>query len=243
MAKDGIVFETDTAFDHYSVADTIYGGRPARILYGGNGDTAQSGLARDDKPELLFDYNQRFIELAAGLKPKNLLLIGGGAFTLPIALMKAFPALELDVVEIDGALLDIAKKYFDFSPNRQTHTYIGDGRHFLDTVDQTYDMIVLDVFNHATIPEQFRSLEAANSLHHRLHKNGVLAINVIGTLKGLRSVELTRLTETLQAAFRSIDVFPASHGLSPWFGQNFVLTAHNGRRNLTKHFRYAPVKL
>src|ERR1700752_3186245 len=81
-------FEGETPYGHYTVVDTTYSNRPARVLYSGREfRTAQSGIALDDQDEMLFDYNQRFLELARGLEPKRALLIGGGAFTLPKRLL------------------------------------------------------------------------------------------------------------------------------------------------------------
>jgi hypothetical protein len=55
-----------TPYGSYKVVDTIYNGRPARMLYGAK-NSPQSGIAFDDSPELLFDYNQRFLEIALSL--------------------------------------------------------------------------------------------------------------------------------------------------------------------------------
>ena len=109
---DTILFDGDTAFEHYQVIDTIYEGRPARVLYSGRRGTAQSGIATDGKPELLFDYNQRFTELLESIPAKHVLLIGGGAYTLPRAIVQQFPDLQIDVVELDPGLKAIAERFF-----------------------------------------------------------------------------------------------------------------------------------
>ena len=62
-------------------------------------------MAVDDNPLLLFDYNQRLFELVTNLRPKSLLLIGGGAYTLPSALLAALPKLEITVVEVAPHLM------------------------------------------------------------------------------------------------------------------------------------------
>ena len=69
MAEAGVLFEGDSAYAHYRIADVSYMGRPARLLYGGTHEAAQSGLALDDRPELLFDYNQRLLELYPNSAP------------------------------------------------------------------------------------------------------------------------------------------------------------------------------
>jgi spermidine synthase len=238
MADNTILFEGDTEFNHYEVADTIYGGRPARVLYSGNHEAAQSGIARDDNPDLLFDYNQRFMELIRGLRPKSLLLIGGGAFTLPIALMKEFPDMAVDVVELDGGLVDIARDYFDFRPSPNIQVHIGGGRQFIDSTGNKYDLLLVDVFTNASLPSSFQTLEAAQSLKSRLNKNGVLAVNIISALRGRQAGVLDRLYETLQATFPEVKIFPASYGQTPWLRQNFIMTAQTANRDISSAMRY-----
>lgn len=71
------------------------------------------------------------MELIRGLKPKSILIIGGGAFTLPSAINNEFPMTNLDVVELDKKLIAIATKYFDFKPNFNTNIFTSAGEHYL----------------------------------------------------------------------------------------------------------------
>src|SRR6185312_7645761 len=187
MAIFAVLFEGGGELGHYQVVDCIYGGRPARVLYSGNRLAAQSGMARDGKSELLFDYNQRFLELIRGLIPKRLLLIGGGAFTLPKVLMDEFPRMSIDVVEPDAKLPDIAQAYFDFKPNKRMHMYHDDGRNFLTNSAAAYDVIVIDAFENTEVPLSLQTAEAVRSLRQHLRPGGVVAINVIAAYSGERS--------------------------------------------------------
>src|SRR3954469_25939647 len=108
-----VVWEGDTAYGHYQVVDAPYDGRPARVLYSGDHQAAQSGVATDGQPDLLFDYNQRLFEIARGVQPKTVLLIGGGVGTLPTALLAALPDVQVDMVEPDDGLTKLAYQYFD----------------------------------------------------------------------------------------------------------------------------------
>lgn len=243
MADDGKLYAGDTELGHYEIVDTIYAGRPARVMYSGDHLAAQSGEAHDDKPDLLFDYNQRFMELVKGLRPKRVLLIGGGAFTFPKALIAADPHIEIDVVELDGGLLPLAKQYFEFVPNEKTHIYTGDGRWFLDNTAQRYDLILVDAFTHATVPSSLQTLEAAASLRRCLRPNGAMAMNMIAAYQGERSAVLQRLVAALQAHFSDVTIFPASSGFSIWTIQNFVVTAQNNDADLEAWLRYEPMGL
>lgn len=241
MDPDGVLFECDTEFGHYQIADTVYCGRPARMLYSGNNDAAQSGVAKDNDDDLLFDYNQRFRELVQGMRPKRVLILGGGAFTLPTALMQEFPGLELDVVELDGSLVDLARRYFGFQPDEHTTVFIGDGRRFLEKTDRVYDLIIMDVFTHAVIPLSFQNLETALGFRRCLGKNGIVAINIIASLYGPHSVVLRRMHQILQATFRRVHIFPAGQGLSSWISQNYVMTAQDSHWDLSPCLRYPAV--
>ena len=241
MSSDGPI-SFDTQYGHYEVADTIYSGRRARVLYSGAHQAAQSGLALDGKPELLFDYNERFMELCRGLLPKKLLLLGGGACTLPKALQEEFPDLIMDVVELDAQLLEIAQQHFDFHPNASTRLHVADMREFLSRTDETYDVIILDVYTHAQIPRQAQTVELAAELAQHLSENGAIAMNVISGFIGRASEQLRRQTAALKESFTVVEVFPASRGLSMWLGQNFVVTAtHN--TSLVEHMRYEDLGL
>jgi hypothetical protein len=113
-----VLFDGNTKFDHYQVIDMIYIGRKSRVLFSGQRSAAQSGIPRDGKRTMLFDYNQRFLELVGALMPKNILLIGGGAFTLPVEILKFFPNITVDVVERDPELANLAKEFFGLKPNK-----------------------------------------------------------------------------------------------------------------------------
>src|ERR1700760_605289 len=103
-----ILWEGDTIYGHYQVVDTLYDGRPARVLYSGDRQAAQSGIAKDASPSLLFDYNQRVFELLTSVLPKRVLLIGGAVCTLPKALLAALPDVQIDVIEPDSGLTKLA---------------------------------------------------------------------------------------------------------------------------------------
>ncbi len=228
MTDKSVLYSGDTAHGHYEVVDVIYAGRQSRMLYSGNHQAAQSGWALDDNSPLLFDYNERFMELARGLAPKRVLLIGGGAFTLPRALQREFPPLRLDVVELDAGLLELAERYFDFTAGPHTQVHISDGLHYLATSTETYDLIVLDVFMHSEVPPAFQTPDTARSLAKHLHPGGVVAQNIIAAYHGERAATLRRQTDAYQAAFQDIQLFPAGQHSSLWLPQNLVITAQTG---------------
>lgn len=226
--KREVLWEGGTAYGHYQVVDTLYDNRPARVLYSGQQQAAQSGIAKDDKPDLLFDYNQRMFELATNLVPKKLLLIGGGVSTLPSALLHALPEVHIDVVELDAGLTELAYKYFDLPVDERLRIFHADGRAYLRESSERYDMILVDVFVHTQIPKSFKTIQAFQALHKHLQPEGVMAMNVISGYHGASSHVLRNVYAAVCQVFGTVDIFLASRGYSLWLPQNFVLVAQKG---------------
>jgi spermidine synthase len=220
-----IVFEGNTKFDHYQVIDMLYIGRKSRVLFSGHRSAAQSAIPRDGNHAMLFDYNQRFLELAESLKPKKLLLIGGGAFTLPIEILKYFPGTMVDVVERDPELKNLAEKFFGLKHNKNLHIFFGDGREYLEKITKTYDLILIDAFEHTVIPHALSTSGFMELLQNRLSKKGVVASNVISAYHGLHNSVIKNHYATYKSLFKHVDIFPADKSLSLWISQNFLLIA------------------
>lgn len=232
VMHEQIVFDGSSAYGHYKVVDAIYAGRPARVLYSDN-DAAQSGVALDNGEELLFDYNQRFRELLCGLQPRRVLVIGGGAFTLPAALQRELPEARLDIVELDPLLLAIAVRHFDFRPAAQTRIYLGDGIDYLRHATIRYDAIVVDVFVREQVSLVFQSALTAQRYRRLLTSGGLVAMNIIGDYHGRQeSPALRRQVLAFRAAFRDVRIFPAAQHLSLWLAQNFIIIGQPSPREI-----------
>lgn len=238
-----ILWEGDTAYGHYQVVDTPYDGRPARVLYSGERQAAQSGIAKDDNPDLLFDYNQRLLELACNLQPKRLLMIGGGVCTLPSILLRVLPYTRIDVVEPDAGLTELAERFFDLPVNDRLTIFATDGRTFLREHITKYDMVIVDAFTHTIIPKNLKTLQAFAAYHAHLHERGVVAMNVISGYYGPDARVLQELCAAAIQVFDATSVFLANRGYSLWLPQNFVLVAQKGENLPVKEYvRYEAVR-
>jgi spermidine synthase len=234
-----IIYETDTKFEHYQVVDMVYVGRPARVLFSGQHSAAQSGVPTDDNPAMLFDYNQRFLELVGSLKPHSILLIGGGAFTLPMEILKYFPDTKIDVVERDPGLKDLAQKFFGLKKNKTLKIYFGDGREYLQNTDNVYELILIDAFVHSVIPKSLSTQEFATLIKLHLSKKGVTAINVISPYHGLHNSVIKQQYATYKSVFKHTDIFPADKTLSLWISQNFLQISTDKRIKPKYNLRFA----
>ncbi|XP_030852906.1 eEF1A lysine and N-terminal methyltransferase [Strongylocentrotus purpuratus] len=78
------------------------------------------------------------------------LLIGLGGGGLPMFLYKQFPKLELDVVELDPMLKDVAKSWFGLVEDERLRIHIQDGLDFIKSAAQKdppslYNVVLFDV--------------------------------------------------------------------------------------------------
>lgn len=155
------------------------------MKFGRYGGSRQTCTLLSDPNQLVFSYTKMMMgALYLNPAPERALVIGLGGGTLPSALQKLFPSLQLDVVEIDPAVVKVAKKFFNFMPARQTRVFEEDGRVFVKRALQRnaqYDLVMLDAFDHEYIPEHLLTREFLLEVRKLLADGGVLAANTFSS--------------------------------------------------------------
>ncbi len=241
IVNSKILFEGESQYSHYQVVERFYNGRPARLLL--SGDAApQSGQALDDDPELLFDYNQRFMEIALSSKVQSILVIGGGAFTLPRALAERFQNVQIDVVEIDPLLPQLASRYFGLGRYHNLNIVIADGREYIDRTQSSYDLIIIDAFNEFEIPSALLTSQAAARYAELLTPKGIIAINFIADY-GNRTSLAHRLIATFREPFNSLELYSVDRLYRPRYEQNFLLVASRAQSPSLDYLQSSPINL
>jgi hypothetical protein len=91
---------------------------------------------------------------------------------------------EIDTVEIDPVVRDLALEYFLYRESERVRTVIADGRVFLAQPGPAYDLIVLDAFNSTGVPFHLTTREFFVTLRRRLSPDGILAANFVGQPMG-----------------------------------------------------------
>jgi predicted membrane-bound spermidine synthase len=148
-------------------------------------------------------------ELAeASASPMRVLVIGGAALTLPLAIARRFPDAQVDVVELDPRATALAYEHFavgtDPAAERISVTH-GAGRHFLETTEGAWDLIYIDAFDHlVTVPWTLVTEEAFHAAASRLRPGGTVAANVLAPLAGAGDAFMARLLATGHASFPSV---------------------------------------
>ncbi len=98
-----------------------------------------------------------------------MLIVGLGGGSIPKKVQKEFPAMEIDAVEIDPEVIQIAKNHFNVRESNNLRIHAQDGRLFLTRTPHQYDIIMLDAYFTDAMPfhlatKEFFELAQRNSL-------------------------------------------------------------------------------
>jgi spermidine synthase len=173
---------------------------------------------------LIFNHNLR-----------RALFIGLGGGIAPSRFLHDYPHMQIDVVELDPAVVDVARKFFALPSTSRLRVYTQDGRLWLRRTPNRYDLIVLDAYLIDTIPFHLATKEFYAELATHLVPGGVVASNVIGALKGPRSRLFRSIYKTFTSVFPSVYVFPVE-GDAEGALQNIIMVGtympHLNRREI-----------
>ncbi len=132
---------------------------------------------------------------------RRVAIIGLGAGTAVRQFTAAYGPIPIDGVEIDGTIVQMGQQYFHMNePN--LHVIVQDGRYFLQTTSQKYDVIGIDAYQQPYVPFQLTTKEFFQEVREHLTPSGVTVINAGRTSHDFRLVEA--LAQTMHAVFPNV---------------------------------------
>ena len=149
------------------------------------GTRNQSCVDPHDPKRMVFGYTRMMMAaLLVVPEPRTVLMAGLGGGTLPTALAALLPNVRIDVVEIDPAVVEAARTYFDFQESDRIRVHIRDARVFVKRALQQgrhYDLVVLDAYSGDYIPEHLMTAEFLDETRRLLAPGGAVAANTFAT--------------------------------------------------------------
>ncbi len=128
-------------------------------------------------------------------------IIGLGAGTGVRELTAAYGPIPIDGIEIDSSIVDLARQYFNMNePN--LHVIVQDGRYWLNTTSQKYDIIAIDAYQQPYIPFQLTTQEFFQEVRDHLTPTGTVILNAGRTGSDYRLVDA--LAQTMHSVFPNI---------------------------------------
>ena len=150
-------------------------------------NSRQTCIDRNNPQRLVFDYAKMTLSaLLLKPDPERILIIGLGGGALPNALRDILPGAVIDTVEIDEAVVRVAKKFFSFAEDKQNRVYVQDARVFGKRAalrGEQYGLIILDAFDGEYIPEHLMTTEFLSEMRGLLSNDGVLVANTFASSK------------------------------------------------------------
>lgn len=226
-AEGKTLYSKDGVYEKIAIYDGEIAGKPARFFMQ---DRSLSGAMYLESDELVYDYTKYYV-LYKLFTPemRRALVIGGGAYSIPRALLKDAPQARVDVAEIEPSLYDLAKEYFGVADSPRLHNYTEDGRRFLQEATEPYDLIFSDVYYSLfSIPAHFTTREFFETAKSKLSPDGILVLNVIGSLSAEEPSFLLSELRTMRGIFPEVLVF--AEFLDSPAPQNVILVGLNRER-------------
>ena len=179
--------------------------------------TFHAVMWKADPISLFLPYSQLMVaSLALVPEPKRGLILGHGGGSLAKWLAHRWPELELDVVELDPAVVRMAEEYFSYQAPPQHHVHVRDARVFLNSTKRTYDFIWVDAFARQMIPFHLTTVEFFAELRAHLTPDGILAVNSASSGEGGDLLRANAVVQTMRRSFPSIESFAVKgHWKSP----------------------------
>jgi len=169
----------------------------------------QSGMFLEQPFRTRFDYTDYLqLALAYNAGAKRILFIGLGGGSAPKRMWRDFPALQLDVVELDPEVVDVAYRFFELPRDERLRVDVEDGRRYLSQNEGPWDAIVIDAFYSDSIPFHLATREFLELAQARLAPGGVIATNVIGAVAGKQSRLLRSMLRTYRTIFPTVAIHP-----------------------------------
>jgi spermidine synthase len=202
-----LLYAKDTRYHRLSVAEDT----ETRYLRFDN--TYQSGMFRSRPFATAFEYADLFHLLKAyDPNARKVLFIGLGGGSSPKRIWRDFPDMQVQAVELDPVVVDVAYKYFALPRDPRLQVAVDDGRRYLDRHEDKWDAILIDAFFADAIPFHLFTNEFMELVRSRLNPGGVVMTNTIGSIAGGRSRLFRSVYRTYRSVFPTVLVHPTIIG-------------------------------
>ncbi len=177
--EDDLTFEGESIYNYLQVKEN-----DSRVILSTNVlFGVQSVLLKQDGlTGMYYDYAMAAPVMAAASRPASeqddlsVLVLGMGSGTYDHQCRSYFKDLDIEGVEIDQKITDLAHQYFALPRDANVTTY--DGRAYLAAVDRRYDVIMVDAYQDISIPFQMSSVEFFDMVRDHLTPGGVMVVNM-----------------------------------------------------------------
>ena len=199
--ESGLLYEGESIYNYLQVKnsedDVILS---TNVLFG-----VQSIMKKDrGLTGMYYDYAMAAPFMSGGMEEgesTDILILGMGTGTYATQCRRYLPFTEIEGVEIDEKITKLAGEYFELDEDIPVTTY--DGRAYLNAIEGTYDVIMVDAYQDITIPFQMSSVEFFTMVHDHLNEDGVMVVNM--NMRGSGEGNINEyLSDTIASVFGNV---------------------------------------
>lgn len=220
---DRVIHRTRSQFGPVRIVEREWDDGRIRVLEVAG--TYQSATYLDERwCEPPFAYLKACSCVFEGPRPaRDILMLGGGGFAFPKAVIAEHPEATIEVAELDPTIIELAHTYFFLDRLEETFQAKASGRLTIHCTDalvcltraaqdgRTFDAIINDVYQAASTPQGLMGTQAARLVASLMRPGGLYVVNLVATLSDDDSNKVAGLVETLSHAFAHIAALALSH--------------------------------
>ncbi len=152
-----------------------------KMVFASEPDATQSAINLKQPQQLVMENLQFLMGILLFIEPpKNILLLGVGAGSLVQFFRHFHPDSHITAVDYDNELLEIAHQQMLLpEADEQLEYVIQDARQYINTCQQQFDLILVDIFDGSQSPDWTRNKEFTDQLKNCLSESGAVAYNVL----------------------------------------------------------------
>lgn len=158
-----------------------------------------------DTGQAVWDYVHYLKSIGSVLPPGSRVLLLGLGGGLTARNMQAIGH-TVDSVELDERIPAIARDYFGL--DSRSRVIVDDGRHYIRSTRERYDLIVFDVYQAEIPPAHMLTVETFRELQQRLNPGGFVLISYTGFLTGSAGYGARSIYKTLLEAGYRVRLIP-----------------------------------
>ena len=153
--------------------------RGLRVLRFGEGGARQSVVKPGDPDHLELAYVRMLPAALAWVpQPRRILVVGLGGGSIPRFLHHRLPQVVIDAVELDPSVVKVARELFDVPEDARLRLHVADGRDYIETTPQRYDLVVLDAYGSSAPPPALITREFLAAVRAVLTEQGLVVGNL-----------------------------------------------------------------
>ncbi len=162
------------------VAPRVHEDEGVRCLRFNNG-VVQSAMRVDAPFDLDLSYTRAMMGfLLFNAEPRHILIVGLGGGSLPKYCYREFPQARITTLEINLDVIALRDAFLIPPDDERFRIVPADGRDYLARGDVQADVILLDAYDAAGLPDGLRSESFYSDCRKALGERGVLVVNLWG---------------------------------------------------------------